>query len=607
MSLKRCLYLLRYAAPYCRGWLLIVCTTLMSSVLSLLQPWPMKIIVDHVLSQEPPSETLAQLIAIIPGASASLTLLVWMVLATLAFFALNSAAEVVLTRAWLQTGQSMVYDLARDIFANLQRRSLFFHSRNSVGDAMSRITGDSWCVYSLADTLLIRPSRAFITIAGIVAIMAQVDLGLTALSFVIVPFVVWSSFLLGRNIRAIARETRESESRIQSQVQRTLSGISTVQAFGQEQREQLRFENFTDQAIRAKKRGAVVGALYGLSSGLLTTLGTALILWVGARSVVGGSLTLGTLLVFLSYLQSLQGQMSAFTSIYNTLQSTSASADRVLEILEAEPEVKEKAGARPMPAVKGHVRLENVTFGYEPGQPVLRDVSLEARPGQTIALVGATGAGKSTLVSLVPRFFDPWNGRITIDGHDLRDVQLKSLRSQISLVLQDSFLFPITIAENIAYGRPDASQKEIEAAARAANAHHFIERLAQGYDTIVGERGATLSGGERQRTSIARALLKNAPILILDEPTSALDAETEGLLLQALQTLIKGRTTFIIAHRLSTIRNADEIVVIEHGMLREIGTHTELLATNGLYRRYYNLQHVSRNSQVMAIDQMGEH
>ena len=601
MSLKRCLYLLRYAAPYCRGWLLIVCTTLMSSVLSLLQPWPMKIIVDHVLSQEPPSETLAQLIAIIPGASASLTLLVWMVLATLAFFALNSAAEVVLTRAWLQTGQSMVYDLARDIFANLQRRSLFFHSRNSVGDAMSRITGDSWCVYSLADTLLIRPSRAFITIAGMVAVMAQVDLGLTALSFVIVPFVVWSSFLLGRNIRAIARETRESESRIQSQVQRTLSGISTVQAFGQEQREQLRLENFTDQAIRAKKRGAVVGALYGLSSGLLTTLGTALILWVGARSVVGGSLTLGTLLVFLSYLQSLQGQMSAFTSIYNTLQSTSASADRVLEILEAEPEVKEKAGARPMPAVKGHVRLENVTFGYEPGQPVLRDVSLEARPGQTIALVGATGAGKSTLVSLVPRFFDPWNGRVTIDGHDLRDVQLKSLRSQISLVLQDSFLFPITIAENIAYGRPDASQKEIEAAARAANAHHFIERLAQGYDTIVGERGATLSGGERQRTSIARALLKNAPILILDEPTSALDAETEGLLLQALQTLIKGRTTFIIAHRLSTIRNADEIVVIKDGAIVERGAHIELLKNDRHYARLHSAQRGESHQILRAV------
>jgi ATP-binding cassette subfamily B protein len=261
-----------------------------------------------------------------------------------------------------------------------------------------------------------------------------------------------------------------------------------------------------------------------------------------------------------------------------------------MEVLEAEAEVKDRPGAAPLPVIQGHIRFDNVSFGYEPGRAVLRDVSLEALPGQTIALVGATGAGKSTLVGLVPRFFDPWEGRITIDGRGLRDVQSKSLRSQISLVLQESFLFPITIAENIAYGRPDASREEIEAAARAANAHLFIERLAQGYETSVGERGATLSGGERQRIAIARALLKNAPILLLDEPTSALDAETEGLLLQALETLMRGRTTFIIAHRLSTIRNADKIVVLKDGKVAETGTHHELLNNNGYYARLHYAQ-----------------
>jgi ATP-binding cassette subfamily B protein len=271
VPLKKYLHLLGYAAPYRRGWLLIVGVTLLSTALSLLQPWPMKIVIDHVLAREPVSDTLAKVIALLPGGSTPEGLLGWMVLTTLAFVALNSAAEVILTRSWILTGQGMVYDLSRDLFAHLQRRSLYFHSRNSVGDAMSRITTDSWSVYTLADTMLIGPGRALVMIVGIVTVMAQMDIGLTLLSFTIAPFLVWTSFLIGRTIRAVAREARESESRIQSQVQRTLSGMSVVQAFGQEEREQLRFENFTTQAIRVKQRGTVVGGLYGLSSGLVTT------------------------------------------------------------------------------------------------------------------------------------------------------------------------------------------------------------------------------------------------------------------------------------------------------------------------------------------------
>jgi ATP-binding cassette subfamily B protein/subfamily B ATP-binding cassette protein MsbA len=252
--------------------------------------------------------------------------------------------------------------------------------------------------------------------------------------------------------------------------------------------------------------------------------------------------------------------------------------------------VKDRPGARPLPPVKGFIRLENVTFGYERNRAVLEDISLEVQPGNTIAFVGATGVGKTTLVSLIPRFFDPWKGRVTIDGHDLRDVRLKSLRQQVSIVLQEPFLFPITIAENIAYGRPDASPEQIEKAARAANAHQFIERLPAGYETVIGERGATLSGGERQRVAIARALLKDAPILILDEPTSSLDSETEAGFLEALDRLMKGRTTLIIAHRLSTTRMANRIFVLKDGMIAEAGTHEELLARNALYARLYKIQ-----------------
>ena len=273
------------------------------------------------------------------------------------------------------------------------------------------------------------------------------------------------------------------------------------------------------------------------------------------------------------------------------------SIDRVSEILDAEPEVRDRPGARPLAAVRGHITAKGVSFGYEPDRAVLQDISFEARPGEKIALVGPTGAGKSTLVSLVPRLMDPWSGTVTIDGHDLRDVQLRSLRERVALVLQEPFLFPITVAENIAYGRPDASRAEIEAAATAANAHAFIERLEAGYDTILGERGATLSGGERQRLSIARALLKDTPILILDEPTSALDAETEHSLLEALDRLMVGRTTLIIAHRLSTIKRADRILVIQQGQIAEMGSHAELLRQRGHYFNLYTRQFRDQREQ----------
>jgi ATP-binding cassette subfamily B protein/subfamily B ATP-binding cassette protein MsbA len=287
----------------------------------------------------------------------------------------------------------------------------------------------------------------------------------------------------------------------------------------------------------------------------------------------------------------------------STIQGAAGSARRVLEILEISPEVTDRPEAVDLSVAQGLIRLENITFGYEADRPVLRQVSLQVQPGQTVALVGATGAGKTTLASLIPRFFDPWQGCVTIDGVDIHDVRVQSLRVQVGLVLQDAFLFPLTIAENIAYGSPRASPEKIEAAARSANAHDFIERLPDGYNTLVGQRGATLSGGERQRLSIARAFLKNAPILILDEPTSALDARTEMLLLEALSRLMKGRTTIIIAHRLSTIRHADRIIVLHEGKVVESGTHDELIAADGRYAYLYALQHpaVEPSSEVVDV------
>jgi ATP-binding cassette subfamily B protein/subfamily B ATP-binding cassette protein MsbA len=588
--------LLGYAIADWKGWILIAALAVVVSIFSLFQPWPMKIVVDHVLGQEPMAESLAHGIRWLPVGDTPRGLLGWMVLATLLIFAMSSAANIVLTRAWVRVGQGMVYQLAGDLFAHIQRRSLLFHSRNSVGDSMSRITGDSWCVYKVVDTLLFTPGYAFITTAGMIVLMARMDFVLMLVTLAAAPLVAGASYLLGRPIRRAARARREIESQLQTHVQRSLSGIHVVQAFAQEDREDRRFQECTRSAIRSQLRIALTTGLCTLASGLIVTLGMGMVLWVGVRHVVDGRLTVGGMLVFLAYLTALQGHMKAFTGIYGTLQETAASVDRVLEMLGANWEMTDRPGAIALPEVRGQVCLEGVTFGYELGRPVLRDISIEVPSGQIVAVVGPTGAGKTTLVSLVARFFDPWQGRIMLDGHDLRDLQLKSLRRHVAVVLQEPFLFPFTIAENIAYGLPGATNDEIEAAARNANLHDFIIRLPQGYDTVLGERGITLSGGERQRLSIARALLKSAPILILDEPTGALDALTEKLVMDALRRLMKGRTTFIIAHRLSTVRDADRIVVLRDGRIVQMGTHAELLEQPGIYARLYAMQtkqHVS--------------
>jgi ATP-binding cassette subfamily B protein/subfamily B ATP-binding cassette protein MsbA len=527
-------------------------------------------------------------------------LLLWVIALGLVIFLLSSATDVFLTFAWTRIGQKMVYRLAGDLFAHLQRRSLVFHSRNSVGDSMSRITGDSWCVYKLIDAILFTPGQALLMLSCMLVLMLRMDVGLTLLSLTVAPVMAGSSFLLGRPLRAIARLRRDIDGRIHAHVHQTLAGIPVVQVFNQEHREQERFEEHATESIRAQGRNVFISSVGSLATGMLPTLGTAAVLWLGGQRVLQGRVSVGELLVFLAYLRAMHLSIGKLTSTYAAVQEIRANVDRIFDVLDCEQEVRDRPGAKVMRRATGHLTFDRVVFGYVPDRAVLCGVSLDVPAGQAVAIVGGTGAGKSTLAGLVPRLFDAWSGAIRLDDHDVRDLTLSSLRANVALVLQEPYLFPTTIAENIAYGRPGATSQEIETAARAAAAHDFIVRLPQGYQTVIGERGATLSGGERQRLSIARALLKDAPVLIMDEPTSNLDVETEGQVLGALRRLKRGRTTLMIAHRLSTVRDADRIVVLEQGRVIEQGTHKQLIQQAGHYAKLHRLQ-VGVTRDVVAV------
>ena len=584
-SFRRQARLLRYAKPHWRGLAVLVATMVANIGLDLLRPWPLKLLVDNVLGDH----RVPSLLRSLPGVDGRHGLLLWVVLGTLLIFLLGTVTHMIYTYASLRLGQRMTWSLAADLFAHLQRLSVLFHTRRPVGDLLSRVTGDSWCVNTLVADALVPALRSLITLVAMFVVMWNLQPTLTLLALGVAPFFVIVIKVLGGPLKDRSREQLDLEGSMMSIVEQSLSAVPAVQAFSREEHEVRRFRSFADRTTIAYVRATVAGLWFELFAGLVTTLGTAAVIYVGADLALRGELTTGTIIVFISYLSSLYDPLDAITHTTQTVQGAAAEADRVSEILETEPAIRDRRHAREA-KVTGPIRYEHVTFGYEPGRPVLQDVTLEATPGDVVAIVGATGAGKTTLMNLLLRFFDPWSGRITIDGVDLRDMRHRSLRRQIAMVLQDPFIFPLTIAENIAYGRPDASRAHVERAARAAGAHDFITRLPDGYDAVVGERGATLSGGEKQRLSIARAFLKDSPVLILDEPTASLDAHTEAALLQALDRLMAGRISFVIAHRLSTIRAATRILVLDHGRIAESGTHDELLEADGLYASLYRRQ-----------------
>jgi len=578
-SLRR---FLGYVRPYRLLIALAVGCGTVRYLIPLVLPWTLKVLVDDFLSPTggSPRSQLHLLMAGLCG--------LYAVYAVTSFF-----------RSYLAglAGHRIIFDLRHQLYLHVQRMSLSFFDRQQIGAVVARMTVDIASAQNFVGSALVNTAMDLSCVAVIIGLLVAAHAKLALVSLSVIPFYILISYHLTKRIRLKSREMHRQLQDISGDLHEQFAAISTIQAFTQEETEAREFRELNERYLGTVLAGVKLQSIALGATGFLTALGPVLVLWAGAVEVWGGRISIGTLMAFYAYLGMLYQPIQRLTELNLILTNSLAAMDRIFEVFDTYPEVQERPQAAALGRVRGDIAFEQVTFRYEGREPVLEEFSLAIPAGTTVALVGPSGAGKSTLMKLLVRFYDVTEGRVALDGLDIRDVTLKSLRQQIAIVPQDPILFSGTIADNLRYGRPEATDEEIRRAAREAFADTFIERMPQGYQTQVGERGVRLSGGQKQRLAIARAFLKDAPVVILDEPTSALDAESEELIKQALRRLLKDRTALIIAHRLSTIEHAGRVIVIDEGRLVEQGRHEELLnSPGGLYRRY-------ASRQLLPIDQ----
>jgi len=565
------------------------------AIANLLQPWPLKIVLDEVFKGHAGKSDLPHFVYRFLGTDkfATVKFACLAVLAIALLDAFSTYGEKYLTTS---VGQWVTYDLRRGIYAHMQRLSLSFHDQNRTGDLISRVTSDVDDIQSFISSGLLSSLINIITLIGMVGVMFCLNWQFTLIALSVAPVLFSVVYTYTRRIKKAARKVRKKESVVFSVVEEVLSSIRVVKAFARERYEQDRLEEASLDEVESSLRARSLKAKLTPLVDVIVAIGTCLVLWFGARMTLSGALSVGSMVLFVQYLSKMYKPMQELSKMTDTYSKAVVGYERIQEILQTDNEVRDLRGAKAVKKLQGKIEFEHVSFAYTAEQPVIKDINFSIDPGQVAALVGPTGVGKTTILSLIPRFYDPNEGTVKIDGTDVKGLQQQSLRQQISYVLQESVLFHGPLWQNIAYGKPDASRKEIVCAAKLANAMEFIEKLPQGLDTIVGERGMTLSGGQRQRIAIARAVIRNTPILMLDEPTSGLDAASEKLVFEALDRLMEGKTTIVIAHRLSTIRRADVIFVVNEGTIVEKGKFRELLKADGLFAELHRLQFAAKDT-----------
>lgn len=573
------LRLLNYVRPYLPRLILAVLCTCLAAGCNLYLPWIIKDVVDKVLVQK--DVRMLYLIAA--------SIVVVFIIRGLFFYGQSYLMS------WV--GQRVVIDIRGAIFRKLQRLSMSFYDKNKTGTIMSYVTNDVAALQVAMVDKAVELVTEGLVLVGSIAAMLWLDWKLTLFTFCTFPVVLWFMDFFGKKIRRNGGRIQECTAELTSVLQEVVSSARVVKSFVREDYEIKRFDAQNMTNFYANMKNIKLNALLTPTVELVAAIGVTVVMWYGGMSVINGAITAGSLVAFLVYAVNIANPIKRLTKVVASIQQALAAGERVFGILDLEENIKELPSAKLLPPVQGYVEFKHVDFAYNEDEQVIEDLSFKVNRGQIVAIVGPSGAGKSTIASLLPRFYDVTNGSIVIDGMDIRDVTLNSLREQVGIVPQETLLFNGSVYDNILYGRLDATKEEVEAAAKAANAHDFIMGLPEGYDTMLGDRGVNISGGQRQRISIARAILKNPQILILDEATSALDTESERIVQEALDRLMVGRTSFVIAHRLSTIKNADRILVMEKGRLVEDGSHEELMGQEGLYAHLYRIQYRSKEAK----------